>query len=99
MDAFSRPFPSHHRIFANPPFILIPKLLSKVMREKAQLVLLAPRMALSTLVARSDWDADVPTTALPGPGPLPPTTGPLSLLSPSLPPKWDTIACSVSGRL
>ena len=42
VDAFSRPIPPNLRVFANPPFILLPRLLAKIQREKAQLVLVAP---------------------------------------------------------
>src|SRR5690606_39796468 len=41
-DAFSRPLPQHLRIYANPPFILLPLLLAKARREKATIVLVAP---------------------------------------------------------
>ena len=98
VDAFSRPIPSSRRVFANPPFILIPRLLAKVKREKAQLVLLAP-------VWRSQpwWpvliDVDSPSTSPspPDSGPLPSPRSSLSVPFPSPPsslfPKWRTITC------
>ena len=98
VDAFSRPLPPRRRLYANPPFILIPKLLSKVRREKAELVLVAP------VWPSQPWWPVLTGMLRQTPLHLPkasdlylPPRGP-SLQSPSLPPKWDTIACSISGK-
>ena len=97
VDAFSRPIPPNLRIFANPPFILIPRLLAKLQREKAQLVLVCP-------VWRSQpwWPiligmmTRIPLLLPRAPDLYLPPRG-LSLHSTPLPPKWETIACLVSG--
>ena len=100
VDAFSRPLPSHLKVLANPPFILIPRLLSKVRREKASLTLVAP-----VWPSQPWWPVLMRMTATPPPLLLPrltnlylPPRGPLSLQSPPSPPKWETIACSISGK-
>ena len=98
VDAFSRPIPPNLRVFANPPFILIPRLLSKVQREKAQLVLVCPVWrsqpwwpVLTGMLTRT------PLLLPRAPDLYLPPRDLLSLQSSPLPPKWDTIACFVSG--
>lgn len=100
VDAFSRPIPSHLRVYANPPFILIPRLLAKVRREKARLTLVAP-----VWPSQPWWPSLTRMIATPPPLLLPrwpdlylPPRGPLSLQSPPSPPKWETIACTISAK-
>ena len=112
VDAFSRPIPSSRRVFANPPFILIPRLLAKVKREKAQLVLLAPVWRSQpwwpVLIGMLTPPAPLllpqtpdlflhPRSSLSVPFPSPPSSPPSPL--PPLFPKWQTIACRLSGNL
>ena len=42
VDAFSQCIPHNMQVFANPPFILLARLLAKIHREEAELVVLAP---------------------------------------------------------
>jgi hypothetical protein len=99
VDTFSRPIPAKVGVYANPPFILIPKLLATVKREKAQLVLVAP-----VWPSQPWWPLLMGMVINPPPLSLPrsknlylPPRGPLSQM-PGLPPNWETIACHVSAR-
>ena len=90
-DAFSRPLPRDLRIYANPPFILLPRLLAKVLREEASIVLVAP-----VWTSQPWWPMLLQLLADP-----PPRVLPASHLysSPSTaPPRWETIACLLSAR-
>lgn len=99
VDAFSRPLPKDLKVFANPPFILIPRLLAKVRGERALLFLLAP-----VWPSQPWWPLLTRMMIPPPPLLLPrshdlylPPRGPLSQQAPFRP-KWDTIVCCVSGK-
>ena len=99
VDAFSRRIPPDLQVFANPPFILLPRLLSKIRRERTpRVILLAP-----VWPSQPWWPTLLRMLRPPPPLLLPrsqdlylPPRGRPSPSSPSLP-KWRTIVCHVSG--
>jgi hypothetical protein len=100
VDAFSRPLPQGKMVYANPPFILIPRLLSKLRREGGEVVLVSP------VWPSQPWWPVLMKMALTHPPPLLlPRSSELFLpprgslpQCPPMPPKWDTVVCRVSGR-
>ena len=97
-DAFSRPLPNDIWCWANPPFVTIGRLLSKIRREKARKV-----VVLAPVWANQAWwpllrDLLVePPLVLPSPPDMycPPRGMRLEAMEP---PKWTTVVCRVSGN-
>ena len=96
VDAFSRPLPRGLLVYANPPFALIGRLLAKVRREKARLILVAP------VWPAQPWWPDLLEMTQGEPLELKPRQGvfflPRDQQDRIEPPNWKTIACLISGE-
>jgi len=95
MDALIQPW-SWANLWANPPWILIPRILAKVIREKATITLVAPLwesapwfpLLLDLLVA--------PPIQLRSPAPLVPS--PVHQQPPLRNPQWKVFVSKISGH-
>ena len=91
VDAFSREIPSYLRVFANPPFILLPRLLSKIRRERVEVIVVVP------VWTSQPWWPLLVEMVVDAPLVLPRNMR-LYEAEEVTQPKWETLVCRVSGR-
>lgn len=89
-DALAHPLPA--KAYANPPFILIPRVLQKVRMEQAELVLIAP------LWTTQPWWATLVDLVVEPPLLLPRINNLFRVGQENRLPKWETLAWKLSGR-
>ena len=95
-DVFSRPLPKGLVMYANPPFALIGRLLAKIRRERAEVILVVP------VWTSQHWWPDLKDMMQEPPLSLARKEG-MFLLPRNFPqhklqnPSWKMIACRVSG--